>query len=65
MTRQRGELALEHGLGLPRLALGLRLADARDDAQAGLERRLRAPRDRVVGLAEQLPALRVRRRSRP
>ena len=36
-----------------------RLADARDHAEPGLERGPRAPRDRLVGLAEELPALGV------
>ena len=62
---------LSTSLGLARLALGLeRLADARDHAEARVERGARAPRDRLVGLAEVLAALgvaddrAVRRRAR-
>ena len=52
-------LAAEDVLGLARLALLVRLADARDHAQAGLERRRGPPGDRLVGLAEVLPPLGV------
>src|SRR5581483_979066 len=54
-----GDLAAEHVLGLVRLALLERLADAGDDVEAGLERGGGAPRHAVVGLPEQLPPLGV------
>ena len=56
---ERPDLTAEHGLGLPRLPLRLELADARDDAQAGVEGVRGAARDRLVRLAEVLPTLRV------
>ena len=59
VRRDAGELALEHRLRLPCLALGLRLTDAGDDVQARLESRLRPSPDRLVRLAKELPALGV------
>jgi hypothetical protein len=59
VSGDRGDLAAQHCLGLPRLALGLGLSDARDHGEPGFERRLAASPDCVVGLAEQLTALRV------
>ena len=59
LLRQRGDLPAEDVLRLVRLALGERLPDARDDTQTGGERGLRAARDTLVGLAEELPTLRV------
>ena len=55
----RLDLDAQHGLRVAGVALLLRLADAGDDAEARLERRLRASRDARVGLAEVLPPLRV------
>ena len=52
-------LPAEDVLGLARLALGLGLADARDDGQARVQRCTRSPRDAFVRLAEELAALRV------
>ena len=49
----------EHGLGLPRLALGLGLADAGDHVEPGLERGPHALGDGLVGLAEVLAPLGV------
>src|SRR5262249_42472901 len=54
---QDRDLPAQHGFGLPRLALGLSLADARNDVKAVLERRVDAPRDGLVGLAAELPPL--------
>ncbi len=59
MTRDPGDLPGEHGLGLAGLALGLGLADARDDVEARLERCLRTQAHRLVGLAEELTPLGV------
>ena len=55
----RLDLDLEHELGVAGLALLERLADAGDHAEAGVERGPRAPRDHLVGLAEELAPLRV------
>ena len=54
-----GDLPPEHGFCLLALALLLELADAGDHEHAGLEGGGRAPRDRLVGLAEALPSLGV------
>ncbi len=59
MTRDRRDLAAQHGVGLPRLALGLGLADAGDHCEPRLERRLAAHAHRLVGLAEVLAPLGV------
>ena len=56
---EHGQLAAEDVLGLAALALGLQLADARDDLQPGVERGARPLRDRLVRLAEVLPPLGV------
>ena len=53
------DLAAQNVLRLPRLALGLGLADARDHRQAGVERGACAPGDGLVRLAEVLPPLGV------
>ena len=55
----RLDLDLEHELGVARLALLERLADAGDHAEPGFERRPGAPGDALVGLAEELAPLRV------
>jgi hypothetical protein len=59
MRLEHRELAAEDVLRLPRLALPLRLADARDHAQARVERGPRPLRHGLVGLAEVLPPLGV------
>ena len=55
----RVDLSPEHGLGVARLALFLRLADARDHASPARARPARGVATPVVGLAEVLAALRV------
>ena len=55
----RGNLPAKHRLGLPRLALRLRLADAGDDVEAVLDRRVRPSCGGRVGLAEVLASLGV------
>src|SRR6185312_5965319 len=59
MRLEYRQLAPQDVLRLPRLALLLRLADARDHAEPGFERRPCAPGDGLVGLAEVLPPLGV------
>ena len=56
---EHADLAAEDVVRLARLAFRERLADARDHVQPALERRMTAPRDRLVGLAEVLAPLRV------
>ena len=60
----RAELALDDRLGLPRLALGQRLADADDRRQAGASAAAAFSRDERVALAVQLRAAPSGRRSR-
>ena len=57
--RDRLDLDLQDELRVAGLALLERLADARDHAEPGIERRARAPGHHLVRLAELLPALRV------
>ena len=52
-------LPVDLGLGLPRLALGQRLADAHDRRHARAEHGLHLAVHPLVGLAEELAALRV------
>ena len=59
MPGQDGDLAGEDLLGPPRLPLVLGLADARDDREPGLERRLGPAAHVLVRLAEELAALGV------
>src|SRR6478609_3505984 len=59
MRLEQRELPTEDALRLPRLALLVRLADARDHAQARFECRSGALGDGLVGLAEVLPPLGV------
>ena len=53
------DLVAQLALGVALLALGLGLADAEDRREAGGERRRDLERQRLVGLGEQLAALRV------
>lgn len=53
------ELRLDDGLGALRLALLERLADAEDDAQAGVDRGARLVGDERGGLVEERAALGV------
>ena len=55
----RLDLQPKYELGLAGLALLLRLADAGDDAEPGLERGNGTPRNGLVRLAEVLAALRM------
>ena len=59
MRLEHGELAAEHFLGLPRLALLLGSRRRTRSRQARVERRLARARDGLVGLAEELPPLGV------
>ena len=53
------DLAAEDAVGLVPLALVLALADAEDRQQSGGERHRHLPRQRLVGLAEELAPLGV------
>src|SRR6478736_9862177 len=59
MRLEHRELPTEDALRLPRLALLVRLADARDHAQTRFKCRSGALGDGLVGLAEVLPPLGV------
>jgi hypothetical protein len=56
---EHDQLSPEDVFGLPTLVLVLGLADAGDHPEPGVERRGGPPADRLVGLTEVLPALRV------